>query len=72
MSHTNFRADIAAPLQFQVARFASPLTRMLLVGNGGNGLTTPTLEAALGATLRARGLRQDNSSVEQIPEADWR
>jgi 3-deoxy-D-arabino-heptulosonate 7-phosphate (DAHP) synthase class II len=48
----------------QVAGFASPLTRMLLAGNG---LTTPVLEAALGTTLRVRVLRQDRVPVEQIP-----
>jgi 3-deoxy-D-arabino-heptulosonate 7-phosphate (DAHP) synthase class II len=49
----------------QVAGFASPLTRMLLAGNG---LTTPVLEAALDAALQVRVLRQDDVSVEQIPD----
>jgi 3-deoxy-D-arabino-heptulosonate 7-phosphate (DAHP) synthase class II len=57
--------DTGAPLQQQVAGFASPPTRMLLAGNG---LTTPVLEAALGTALRVRVLRQDFVSVQQIPE----
>jgi 3-deoxy-D-arabino-heptulosonate 7-phosphate (DAHP) synthase class II/chorismate-pyruvate lyase len=61
MLHT----DVGPPLRGQVAGFASPLTRMLLVGNG---LTTPTLEAALGTTLQVRVLRQDYVTVEQIPD----
>jgi 3-deoxy-D-arabino-heptulosonate 7-phosphate (DAHP) synthase class II/chorismate-pyruvate lyase len=55
----------AAPLLVQVAGFASPTTRMLLAGNG---LTTPVLEAALGAALRVRVLRQDDVPAEQIPD----
>ena len=34
----------------------------------GNGLTTPVLEAALGAALRVRVLRQDDVPAEQIPD----
>ncbi|MBO0880055.1 MAG: 3-deoxy-7-phosphoheptulonate synthase [Mycobacterium sp.] len=65
MSHNNVRAHAGAPPQAQVAGFASPLTRMLLAGNG---LTTPVLEAALGTTLRVRVLRQDSLTVEQMPD----
>jgi hypothetical protein len=57
--------DVAAPLRARLGGFASPLTRMMLAGTG---LTTPVLEAALGAALRVRGLWQDSVSVEQIPE----
>jgi 3-deoxy-D-arabino-heptulosonate 7-phosphate (DAHP) synthase class II len=65
MLHTDFSTDVGSPLRAQVGGFASPLTRMLLAGNG---LTTPVLEAALGATLRVRVLRQDSVSVKQIPD----
>ncbi len=58
--------DAHSALQEQVAGFASPTTRMLLAGNG---LTAPVLEAALGAALRVRVLRQDSVPAEQIPEA---
>jgi 3-deoxy-D-arabino-heptulosonate 7-phosphate (DAHP) synthase class II/chorismate-pyruvate lyase len=60
---TGMALDAGAALQAQVAGFASPLTRMLLAGNG---LTTPVLEAALGAALQVRVLRQDSVSAEQI------
>jgi hypothetical protein len=49
MVHTDVRDDAEAPLRAQMAGFASPLTRMLLAGNG---LTTPVLEAALCTALR--------------------
>jgi 3-deoxy-7-phosphoheptulonate synthase len=49
----------------QVAAFASPLTRMLLAGNG---LTTPVLEAALDTALQVRVLRQDDVSGGEIPD----
>jgi 3-deoxy-D-arabino-heptulosonate 7-phosphate (DAHP) synthase class II len=65
MLHTVFRTEVETPLRAQVGGFASPLTRMLLAGTG---LTTPVLEAALGAALRVRVLRQDSVSVEQIPD----
>jgi 3-deoxy-D-arabino-heptulosonate 7-phosphate (DAHP) synthase class II/chorismate-pyruvate lyase len=58
--------DAGAPLQAEFAGFASPLTRMLLAGNG---LTTPVLEAALGTALQVRVLRQDDVSGDQIPDA---
>jgi 3-deoxy-D-arabino-heptulosonate 7-phosphate (DAHP) synthase class II len=57
--------DIGAPLQTQVAGFASSLTRMLLAGEG---LTTPVLEAALSTGLQVRVLRQDDVPGEQIPD----
>jgi 3-deoxy-D-arabino-heptulosonate 7-phosphate (DAHP) synthase class II len=56
---------VGSPLWTQVAGFASPLTRMLLTGDG---LTTPVLEAALGPALRVRVLRQDSVSAKQIPD----
>jgi 3-deoxy-D-arabino-heptulosonate 7-phosphate (DAHP) synthase class II/chorismate-pyruvate lyase len=65
MLDNDFRADVAVSQQVRVVGFVSPLTRMLLAGNG---LTTPALEAALGATLQVRVLRQDSVLAGGVPD----
>jgi hypothetical protein len=68
MLHTDFRTDIAVPLQDQVTGFANPLAGMQLTGAR---LTTPDLAVADDTSLPAQVLQQDSVSAEQIPTAGW-